>query len=165
LFAVARDGMLPYSLSVIHPFFKAPVRAIVIGQGFGLIVTCLIGALWGATKGSNICVITSLFAAMCSYLIQMHCFLRARRTPSSAQAGADPGPLMSPLGAPGAYLAMTLVAGVLCCLVYLVTSSSDYRLGLVSIFALGIVIVTTMQAVSARPNSGLVTTGAQRVIV
>ncbi len=81
IFALARAGYLPVSLSKLHPRFRTPHRAIVAGGLVG--IAAIYSDSWitfgGQTLTANI-VVMSVFGALSMYMVSMLALFRLRRT-------------------------------------------------------------------------------------
>ena len=81
IFALAREGFLPNVLSKIHPTFKTPYLAILVGGIFGIFIIfsdelIIIG---GQSLSANI-VTMSVFGAIIMYIISMISLFKLRKT-------------------------------------------------------------------------------------
>ena len=81
IFALARAGYLPASLAKVHPRFKTPHRAILVGGVIGIaaIYSDNLIQFAGQTLTANI-VTMSVFGAIVMYIISMLSLFKLRRT-------------------------------------------------------------------------------------
>jgi ethanolamine permease len=81
IFALAREAYLPVWLSKIHPRFRTPHRAILLGGAIGIaaIFSDNLIKLGGQTLTANI-VTMSVFGAITMYIVSMASLFRLRRT-------------------------------------------------------------------------------------
>lgn len=133
IYSLSRAGYFPRILSITLPRRKTPHVALVVGALLGFAVTLLIHLLPKEHPVGAVLLNMAVFGAVIAYVMQMLSFILLRiRMPELER------PYRSPLGIPGAAVAM-LIAIVT--LVALFLHSSDYRLGVLGAavwFALGI---------------------------
>jgi len=110
IFALARAGYLPASLAKIHPRFKTPHRAILIGGvvGIAAIYSDNLIQFAGQTLTANI-VTMSVFGAIVMYIISMLSLFKLRRSEPAMER-----PFKAPLFP--VFPAFALIAAVICLL-------------------------------------------------
>ncbi|CAN5194323.1 amino acid permease [soil metagenome] len=109
IYSLSRAGYFPRFLSITHPRHKTPHVALLAGSGVAL---ALMMALWfgmGAEKGAAVIqgmlLNMAVAGAMLSYLLQGVSFIVLRRRRPHL-----PRPYRSPLGLPGALVAIAIAA-------------------------------------------------------
>ena len=119
LFALARSGYLPHFLANTHSRTRAPVPALAVGASLGLGIALLVRALSSARLPAGAILLSlAVLGAVVSYVLQMAAFIRLRR-----RYPRLPRPYRSPLGIPGALIAMVFALGTL---VALLSGDSDH---------------------------------------
>ena len=119
IFSLSRAGYFPRWLSLTHGRRKTPHAALVAGALLGYGVALAIHAFGSEHPVGAVLLNMAVFGAVLSYAFQMLAFVRLRlRLPELAR------PYRSPLGVPGALLALALSALTL---VALVVSDPVYR--------------------------------------
>ncbi len=157
IYAQARAGYLPTSLSLTHPTRQTPHFALIAGGVLGYGAVLVVKLVPHDLHVDAILINMAVFAAIVSYVIQMLSFLVLRRNlPGMAR------PFVSPLGATGAMTALvvSLAAGTL---MLLNRSYEIGVLGCVVVFILGIVyyIVHGRRCIVAAPEERFALAHAQ----
>jgi len=121
---LSRAGYFPQALSVTHGAHKTPNRALIAGTVLGFGVMMVVWFSLGSDKGGAIIGGTLLnmavFGAMLSYALQALSFIRLRKTMPHI-----PRPYVSPLGIPGAVVAIVIAVATL----YYQLQDPAYRVG------------------------------------
>ena len=140
IFSLSRAGYFPTWLSETHPRWRTPHRALVCGAAIGYAVAFTIHQLGPEHPVGAVLLNMAVFGAVISYGLQMTSFiLLRRRLPGIAR------PFRSPLGVPGAAVALgisvvTLIALFVSDPVYqkvVLGAALWYALGLVWFAAVG----------------------------
>ncbi len=132
IYSLSRAGYFPSSLSVTHGRHKTPHRALIAGAVLGYGAALVIHLTPQGGPVGAVLLNMAVFGAVLAYILQMASFLILRAKFKSLHR-----PYVSPLGVPGAVVAM-LIAAVTLVTLFL---NADYRMGVVGAaiwFALGI---------------------------
>jgi ethanolamine permease len=132
VYSLARAGYFPYWLSATHPTRKTPVRALVSGGVLGYAAAVGIYLLPQQSSVAGMLLNMAVFGAVLAYVLQMASFIALRRKYPHMKR-----PFVSPLGVPGAVVAMIISVATLAALFL----NPDYRpgvWGLVVWMALGL---------------------------
>jgi ethanolamine permease len=134
IFSLSRAGYFPRWLSRTHPTRHTPHLALLVGAGLGYAVALTIHGLGPEHPVGAVLLNMAVFGAVISYVFQMTSFILLRlRLPDIDR------PYRSPLGIPGAALALTIAAVTL---VALFVSDPIYQkvvIGAAVWYALGLV--------------------------
>jgi len=134
IFSLSRAGYFPYWLSVTHSRRRTPHRALIAGAVLGYAVALTIHALGPEHPVGAVLLNMAVFGAVLSYGLQMVSFVLLRR-----RLGHVARPYRSPLGVPGALVALAISALTA---VALFASDPTYRnvvIGAAIWYALGLV--------------------------
>jgi len=105
IYSLSRAGYFPRWLSLTHATRRTPVAALLAGAALGYAVALAIFLLGPKHPVGAVLLNMTVFGAVLSYGLQMAAFIRLRRLlPAIAR------PYRSPLGVPGAGLALALSA-------------------------------------------------------
>jgi ethanolamine permease len=130
IYSLSRAGYFPQALSVTHGSHKTPNRALIAGTVLGFGVMLVVWFSLGSDKGGAIIGGTLLnmavFGAMLSYALQALSFIRLRQTMPHI-----PRPYRSPLGIPGAVVAIVIAVATL----YYQLQDPAYRVGVLGVAA------------------------------
>lgn len=132
IYSLSRAGYFPVSLSKTHGRRQTPQRALIAGAFLGYAAALAIHFSPRESPVGAVLLNMAVFGAVLAYVMQMASFLRLRR-----RFAHLPRPYRSPLGRPGAWLAMLLAAVTLGALF----ANADYRKGVygaLAWFAVGI---------------------------
>jgi ethanolamine permease len=105
IFSLSRAGYFPSFLSRTHGTRHTPHMALVVGAAIGYAVALAIFSLGPAHPVGAVLLNLAVFGAVLSYVLQMASFILLRRRLSHI-----PRPYRSPLGIPGAVLALSIAA-------------------------------------------------------
>jgi len=106
IYSLSRAGYFPRWLSLTHPVRRTPQRALLVGGAMGYAVALTIHSTGPDHPVGAVLLNMAVFGAVISYALQMLSFLLLRwRLPEMER------PYRSPLGVPGAVLAL-LISGV-----------------------------------------------------
>lgn len=133
IFALARAGFLPGALGRLHPRFRTPHIATLVGAMIGVVTIYSDNLVSIAGQSLTASVVTlSVFGALTMYVMSMLSLFRLRKTePGLARPYRAPGyPLV-----PGFALAMASVAGV--AMIY-------YNLQIAGLFIVTMVVAVTL---------------------
>jgi ethanolamine permease len=106
IYSLSRAGYFPHWMSLTHGRRKTPHVALVVGAVIGYLVALLIhfsDALFGDVPVGAVLLNMAVFGAVISYALQMLAFLLLRRDLPHIER-----PYRSPLGVPGAWLALAI---------------------------------------------------------
>jgi ethanolamine permease len=134
IFSLSRAGYFPQVLSLTHHKHKTPHVALIVGGTLGYVVAFFTHALGPEHPVGAVLLNMAVFGAVISYVLQMVSFILLR-----LRAPHLPRPYRSPLGIPGAVVALLLA---LTTLVTLFVVDPVYRLvalGAALWFAAGLV--------------------------
>lgn len=124
IYSLSRAGYFPQALSVTHGAHKTPNRALIAGTVLGFGVMLVVWFSLGSDQGGAIIGGTLLnmavFGAMLSYALQALSFIRLR-----TKMPHIPRPYVSPLGIPGAVVAIVIAVATL----YYQLQDPAYRVG------------------------------------
>ena len=103
IYSLSRAGYFPRWLSLTHPVRRTPQRALLVGGAMGYAVALAIHATGPDHPVGAVLLNMAVFGAVISYTLQMASFLLLRwRLPDVER------PYRSPLGTPGAVVALLL---------------------------------------------------------
>ena len=122
IFSLSRAGYFPSWLSVTHGSRKTPHRALIAGSILGFAVCLAIQFAGQKSPVGAVLLNMAVFGAVLAYVLQMLSFILLRRNFPQIDR-----PYRSPLGIPGAAIAIVISAATLVMLFL----NSDYRLGVV----------------------------------
>ncbi len=145
IYALSRAGYFPTWLSLTHSTRKTPQRALVAGALLGYLVAVTIyfsEAIFGDILIGGILLNMAVFAALISYILQMISFIRLRERMPRLER-----PYRSPLGLPGAWIALVVAAVTLAFLFF----NTDFRAGILGCAACYLLAVLYF-AVHGRKN-------------
>ena len=110
IYSLSRAGYFPRLLSLTHPRHHTPHLAMAVGSLIGFAIMMLVWSVLGPKEGtaviSGMLLNMAVFGAMISYGMQALSFILLRRRMPAIER-----PYVSPLGVPGALLALA-IAGV-----------------------------------------------------
>ncbi len=132
IYSLSRAGYFPSWLSVTHGKHKTPHRALIAGAFMGYGAALVIHLTPTGSPVGAILLNMAVFGAVLAYILQMVSFLILRVKFARLER-----PYVSPLGIPGAILAMLIAAVTLVTLFF----NADYRMGVIGAavwFALGL---------------------------
>ncbi len=133
IYSLSRAGYFPRVLSVTHPTRKTPHVALLVGAGIGYAVALAIHFLGSEHPVGAVLLNMAVFGAVISYILQMLSYVLLRvRFPRL------PRPYRSPLGVPGAIVAMVIAAVTLVALFVVDESYRDVVLGAAVWYAAGL---------------------------
>lgn len=122
IFSLSRAGYFPRWMSITHADRKTPHVALLVGAALGFVVALVIHLLPQNSPVGAVLLNMAVFGAMISYAMQLIAFVLLRRQlPHIAR------PYVSPLGVPGAVVAL-LIAVVTLLFLFL---NPDYNLGVI----------------------------------
>ena len=120
IYSLSRAGYFPSFLSVTHGKRQTPHRALIAGAALGYLAALAIHLSPQNSPVGAVLLNMAVFGAVLAYVLQMVSFLLLRsRFPNLAR------PYLSPLGRPGAILAMTIATCTLLALFF----NSEYNKG------------------------------------
>jgi ethanolamine permease len=120
IYSLARAGYFPCWLSITHATRKTPYRALIAGSLLGFSTALLIRYLPQRSSVAGVLLNMAVFGAVLAYVLQMVSFIVLRlRHPSIER------PFRSPLGIPGAVVAVSISLVTLAALFL----NRDYRPG------------------------------------
>ncbi len=122
IYSLSRAGYFPTWLSVTHGSRKTPHRALFAGSALGFAAALSIQLAGQASTVGAILLNMAVFGAVLAYILQMLSFILLRRKFPSIDR-----PYVSPLGTPGAAIAMLLAAVTLATLFL----NRDYNRGVI----------------------------------
>lgn len=120
IYSLSRAGYFPVWLSKTHGQRQTPQRALIAGAVMGYVAALAIHFSPRESPVGAVLLNMAVFGAVLAYVMQMASFLRLRKRFSQL-----PRPYLSPLGKPGAWLAMLLATITLGALF----ANVDYRKG------------------------------------
>ncbi|MDA1073538.1 MAG: amino acid permease [Proteobacteria bacterium] len=124
IYSLSRAGYFPTLFSVTHSTRKTPWVALIWGAvvGYSVLLVLFVVGERGAFGG--VILNMAVFGAVIAYAMQMVAFLVLRRRHASM-----PRPYVSPLGEPGAWVALVIALGVLVVLFL----NADFRPGVIGV--------------------------------
>jgi ethanolamine permease len=105
IYSLSRAGYFPRWLSVTHARMRTPRRALLAGAGLGYAVALAIHGLGAEHPVGAVLLNMAVFGAVMSYGLQMTSFILLRRRLPEIER-----PYRSPLGVPGAVVALAISA-------------------------------------------------------
>ena len=133
IYSLSRAGYFPRWLSVTHSTRKTPHAALIFGGAVGYVVALVIHFLGSGHPVGAVLLNMAVFGAVISYVLQMLSFILLRvRFPSL------PRPYRSPLGVPGAALALLIALAVLVTLFFVDEVYAKVVVGALAWYAAGL---------------------------
>ncbi len=124
IFSLSRAGYFPHWMSVTHGTRKSPHVALIVGAvvGYGILLLLFVLGDGGAFGG--VILNMAVFGALIAYIMQMWAYLVLRSSHPDIER-----PYRSPLGKPGAILALAIAAIALAALFV----NPDFRPGVIGV--------------------------------
>ena len=132
IYSLSRAGYFPKWLSVTHRTRQTPHLALIAGAVLGYLVALVIYLLPQDSPVGAVLLNMAVFGALISYIMQLLSFMLLRRNLPTIER-----PFVSPVGMPGALMALLICLAALCFLFL----NPDYNkgvLGAVVWYALGL---------------------------
>jgi len=126
IYSLSRAGYFPHWMSITHGQRKTPWVALVVGSAVGYAVLLLLHATDPTGSGAfgGVILNMAVFGAVIAYAMQMVAFIVLRRRLPDIER-----PYRSPLGTPGAWVALVISLGTL----VLLFANPDFRPGVVGV--------------------------------
>lgn len=122
IYSLSRAGYFPRWMSLTHADRKTPHVALLVGAVLGFAVAFVLHLLPQDSPVGAVLLNMAVFGAMISYAMQLIAFILLRK-----QLPHIPRPYVSPLGVPGAVVALVIALGTLLFLFF----NPDYNLGVI----------------------------------
>jgi ethanolamine permease len=132
IYSLSRAGYFPRWISTTHHTRKTPHVALITGAAIGYAAALVIYLVGPAAAVAKMLLYMAVYGAVISYIMQCVSFILLRRNRPDI-----PRPFRSPLGLPGAWIALAISLVVL----VLLTAHSEFRFGAAGIaiwYALGL---------------------------
>jgi ethanolamine permease len=108
IYSLSRAGYFPRVLSVTHPKRKTPYTALLAGAALGFGAALTVWLLGSARSAGAVLLNMTVFGAVISYVLQMASYILLR-----IKHPTLPRPYKSPLGVPGAVVALLIALATL----------------------------------------------------
>ncbi len=124
IYSLSRAGYFPHWMSVTHGVRKSPHVALIVGAVVGYGVLLLLFVLGDGSAFGGVILNMAVFGALIAYAMQMWSYLVLRRRHPHMER-----PYRSPLGSPGAILALVISLLAL----VLLFANPDFRPGVIGV--------------------------------